>query len=164
MFKKITALASGASDSAKGLADRASRTVSSAMESTASSAAKIKDSGSAALGAVSGKSNELIDQHWPKIERVVVDGMLNVASDKLKDEASVMLVLERAYEALPTLVRLALPRERYLEIVVKRKEPLLARIDDVRARRSASAQEAQEAQVAGGAVLPRAASKRADAD
>lgn len=164
MFKKITALASGASDSARGLAGRASRTVSSAMESTASSAAKIKDSGSAALGAVSGKSNELIDQHWPKIERVVVDGMLNVASDKLKDEASVMLVLERAYEALPTLVRLALPRERYLEIVVKRKEPLLARIDDVRARRSASAQEAQETQVAGGAVLPGAASKRGDAD
>lgn len=164
MFKKITALASGASDSAKGLAGRASRTVSSAMESTASSAAKIKDSGSAALGAVSGKSNELIDHHWPKIERVVVDGMLNVASDKLRDEASVMLVLERAYEALPTLVRLALPRERYLEIVVKRKEPLLARIDDVRARRSASAQETQETQVAGGAVLPGAASKRGDAD
>lgn len=158
MFKKITALASGASDSAKGLAGRASRTVSSAMESTASSAAKIKDSGSAAMGAVSGKSNELIDQHWPKIERVVVDGMLNVASDKLKDEASVMLVLERAYEALPTLVRLALPRERYLEIVVKRKEPLLARIDDVRARRSASAQ------VAGGAVLPGAASTQGDVD
>lgn len=155
MFKKITALASGASDTAKSLAGRASQTVSSAVESTASSAAKLKGSGSAALGAVSGKGNELIDQHWPKIERVVVDGLLNTASDKLKDEASVLLVLDKAYEALPTLVRLALPRERYLEIVVKRKEPLLARIDDVRARRMANAQEAE------GTALPAAADAEA---
>jgi len=141
MFKKITDLASGASGTAKNLADKASRSVSSAVESTASSAVKVKATGGAALDAVSGKGHDLIDQHWPKIERVVVDGLLNVASDKLKDEASVQLVLERAYEALPTLVRLALSRERYLEMIVKRKGPLLARIESARARRQANAEE-----------------------
>ncbi|WP_050449692.1 hypothetical protein [Achromobacter spanius] len=141
MFKKITDLASGASGTAKNLADKASRSVSSAAASTASSAVKVKATGGAALDAVSGKGHDLIDQHWPKIERVVVDGLLNVASDKLKDEASVQLVLERAYEALPTLVRLALSRERYLEMIVKRKGPLLARIESARARRQASAEE-----------------------
>ena len=138
MFKKITELASGASGTAKNLAGKASRSVSSAVESTASSAVKVKATGGAALDAVSGKGHDLIDHHWPKVERVVVDGLLNVASDKLKDEASVQLVLERAYEALPTLVRLALSRERYLEMVVKRKEPLLARIEEARARRNLS--------------------------
>ncbi|MGE8619383.1 MAG: hypothetical protein ACN6O0_16290 [Achromobacter spanius] len=139
MFKKITELASGASGTAKNLAGKASRSVSNAVESTASSAVKVKG---AALDAVSGKGHDLIDHHWPKVERVVVDGLLNVASDKLKDDASVQLVLERAYEALPTLVRLALSRERYLEMVVKRKEPLLARIESARARRQANAQAA----------------------
>lgn len=138
MFKKITDLASGASGTAKNLAGKASRSVSIAVESTASSAVKVKATGGAALDAVSGKGHDLIDQHWPKVERVVVDGLLNVAADKLKDEASVQLVLERAYEALPTLVRLALSRERYLEMVVKRKEPLLARIEEARARRNLS--------------------------
>jgi len=138
MFKKITDLASGASGTAKNLAGKASRSVSIAVESTASSAVKVKATGGAALDAVSGKGHDLIDHHWPKVERVVVDGLLNVAADKLKDEASVQLVLERAYEALPTLVRLALSRERYLEMVVKRKEPLLARIEEARARRNLS--------------------------
>jgi len=91
-------------------------------------------------GATAEKGSALVEQHWQTIERVTVDGLLSVSAEKLKDDAMVKDVLERAYEALPTVIRLVLPRERYLEIVIQKKQPLLAKIEGARNRRQERAE------------------------
>jgi hypothetical protein len=41
---------------------------------------------------------------------------------------------------VPTVIRLVLPRERYLEIVIQKKQPLLAKIEGARNRRQERAE------------------------
>ncbi|GEM_PF-943062 len=162
MFDKLKALREGAAVKAKALTSRTAGALGSSKaqlgEAAASARAKslelagataergrelagaTAEKGRELAGATAEKGSALVEQHWQTIERVTVDGLLSVSAEKLKDDAMVKDVLERAYEALPTVIRLVLPRERYLEIVIQKKQPLLAKIEGARNRRQERAQ------------------------
>ena len=162
MFDKLKALREGAAVKAKALTSRTAGALESSKaqlgEAAASARAKslelagataergrelagtTAEKGRELAGATAEKGSALVEQHWQTIERVTVDGLLSVSAEKLKDDAMVKDVLERAYEALPTVIRLVLPRERYLEIVIQKKQPLLAKIEGARNRRQERAQ------------------------
>lgn len=151
MFDKLKALREGAAVKAKALTSRTAGALESSKaqlgEAAASARAKslelagaTAERGRELAGATAEKGSALVEQHWQTIERVTVDGLLSVSAEKLKDDAMVKDVLERAYEALPTVIRLVLPRERYLEIVIQKKQPLLAKIEGARNRRQERAQ------------------------
>lgn len=146
MFDKFKALSEGAAVKARALTSRTAGALENSKAQLGDAAANARAKGLALAGATAVKGRELagataekgsalVDQHWQTIERVTVDGLLSVSAEKLKDDAMVKDVLERAYEALPTVVRLVLPRDRYLEIVIQKKQPLLAKIEGARNRR-----------------------------
>ena len=162
MFDKFKALSEGAAVKARALTSRTAGALANSKAQLGDAAANARAKGLALAGATAVKGRELagataekgrelagataekgsalVDQHWQTIERVTVDGLLSVSAEKLKDDAMVKDVLERAYEALPTVIRLVLPRERYLEIVIQKKQPLLAKIEGARNRRQERAQ------------------------
>jgi hypothetical protein len=151
MFDKLKALSEGAALRARALTSRTAGALESSKAQLGDAAASARAKGREIAGATAEKGRELagataekgsalVEQHWQTIERVTVDGLLSVSAEKLKDEAMIKDVLERAYEALPTVVRLVLPRERYLEIVIQKKQPLLAKIEGARNRRQERAQ------------------------
>lgn len=151
MFDKLKALSEGAAAKARTLTSRTAGALESSKAHLGDAAATARAKGLELAGATAEKGRELagataekggalVEQHWQTIERVTVDGLLSVSAEKLKDEAMVKDVLERAYEALPTVVRLVLPRDRYLEIVIQKKQPLLAKIEGARNRRQERAQ------------------------
>ncbi|CAB3668973.1 hypothetical protein LMG26685_03668 [Achromobacter mucicolens] len=162
MFDKFKALSEGAAVKARALTSRTAGALESSKAQLGDAAANARAKGLALAGATAVKGRELagataekgrelagataekgsalVEQHWQTIERVTVDGLLSVSAEKLKDDAMVKDVLERAYEALPTVVRLVLPRDRYLEIVIQKKQPLLAKIEGARNRRQERAQ------------------------
>lgn len=151
MFDKLKALREGAAVKARALTSRTAGALESSKVQLGDAAASARAKGLELAGATAEKGRELagataekgsalVEQHWQTIERVTVDGLLSVSAEKLKDEAMVKDVLERAYEALPTVVRLVLPRDRYLEIVIQKKQPLLAKIEGARNRRQERAQ------------------------
>ncbi|MDF2863926.1 MAG: hypothetical protein K0S02_4198 [Achromobacter mucicolens] len=151
MFDKFKALSEGAAVKARALTSRTAGALENSKAQLGDAAANARAKGLALAGATAVKGRELagataekgsalVDQHWQTIERVTVDGLLSVSAEKLKDDAMVKDVLERAYEALPTVVRLVLPRDRYLEIVIQKKQPLLAKIEGARNRRQERAQ------------------------
>jgi len=162
MFDKLKALREGAAVKAKALTSRTAGALESSKAQLGDAAANARakglelagataergrelagataEKGRELAGATAEKGSALVEQHWQTIERVTVDGLLNVSAEKLKDDAMVKDVLERAYEALPTVIRLVLPRERYLEIVIQKKQPLLAKIEGARNRRQERAQ------------------------
>ncbi len=162
MFDKLKALSEGAAVKARALTSRTAGALESSKAQLGDAAASARakgrelagvtaergrelagataEKGRELAGATAEKGSALVEQHWQTIERVTVDGLLSVSAEKLKDEAMVKDVLERAYEALPTVVRLVLPRDRYLEIVIQRKQPLLAKIEGARNRRQERAQ------------------------
>ncbi len=74
----------------------------------------VSDSASSSVDQVSA----FFEAHWPTIEHVLVDGLLAISIEKLKDDQLVQGVIEKAYETLPVGVRLVLPRDRYLEFVI----------------------------------------------
>jgi hypothetical protein len=146
MFDKFKALSEGAAVKARALTSRTAGALENSKAQLGDAAANARAKGLALAGATAVKGRELagataekgsalVEQHWQTIERVTVDGLLSVSAEKLKDDAMVKDVLERAYEALPTVVRLVLPRDRYLEIVIQKKQPLLAKIEGARNRR-----------------------------
>lgn len=151
MFDKFKALSEGAAVKARALTSRTAGALENSKAQLGDAAANARAKGLVLAGATAVKGRELagataekgsalVDQHWQTIERVTVDGLLSVSAEKLKDDAMVKDVLERAYEALPTVVRLVLPRDRYLEIVIQKKQPLLAKIEGARNRRQERAQ------------------------
>lgn len=140
MFDKFKALSEGAAVKARALTSRTAGALENSKAQLGDAAANARAKGLALAGATAEKGSALVDQHWQTIERVTVDGLLSVSAEKLKDDAMVKDVLERAYEALPTVVRLVLPRDRYLEIVIQKKQPLLAKIEGARNRRQERAQ------------------------
>lgn len=136
MFKKIF---EGVSLDVSRLNDIAGRAVTGAKgaaEKLGSDIGTIKVSVSEAASAGADRAAALLDEHWSSIEHVLVEGLLNIAIENLKDDQLVRSIIEKAYETLPVGVRFVLPRDRYLELAFNRRDPLLLRLDEYRAKRS----------------------------
>lgn len=67
------------------------------------------------------------------LQQVIINGLIGIAEDKLKDEVFIESVFNKAYEILPTPIRLVLNRKRCLDCLMANKEPLLEKIQDYRA-------------------------------
>lgn len=87
-------------------------------------------------------SSEIWKQHGSKIENLVVDGLLNIAEDKLINETEIRSVIAKVYELLPTPVRLLLPRDTIINKILEQKGPILAKVSDVRSKRKTSSNKA----------------------
>ncbi|MRT12470.1 hypothetical protein GJV07_09195 [Enterobacteriaceae bacterium RIT711] len=73
------------------------------------------------------------------LDSIVINGLLNIAEDKLSDDAFIESVFSKAYELLPVPVRLVVRREWCLGYLQSRKAPLLAQLQLYRAERHDSA-------------------------
>lgn len=79
---------------------------------------------------VSGKesANAMYEQYGPAIENVVVNGLIDVAEEKLQDEMFLKASLEKIYELLPVAVRMIVSRDVFFDYCLARKEPLVVKI------------------------------------
>lgn len=73
------------------------------------------------------------------LDSIVINGLLNIAEDKLSDDIFIESVFSRAYELLPVPVRLVVRREWCLGYLQSRKAPLLAHLQLYRTERHGSA-------------------------
>ncbi|MDM3410747.1 hypothetical protein OGW14_04205 [Citrobacter sp. Cb018] len=80
------------------------------------------------------------DKYRLLLENIVINGLLNIAEDKLSDDAFVEVVFNKAYELLPVPVRLVVRREWCRDYLQSRKAPLLAQLQLYRAERHGSAE------------------------
>lgn len=74
------------------------------------------------------------------LDIIVINGLLNIAEDKLSDDVFIESVFSKAYELLPVPVRLVVRREWCLAYLQSRKAPLLAQLQLYRAERHGSAE------------------------
>ncbi|AVX36253.1 hypothetical protein [Yersinia massiliensis] len=77
-------------------------------------------------------SDSKISKSKQMLESIVVHGLLNLAENRLSDDAFVDAVFEKAYELLPAAVRLAVSREVCRTYLHSRKKPLLAQLQQYR--------------------------------
>jgi hypothetical protein len=77
------------------------------------------------------------EQHWPAIERLLVEGLLTVAEEKLADDKMLEGAFLKFYETLPLAARFILSRERFVEFTMARRDPILLKLQDFRAGRAA---------------------------
>ena len=80
------------------------------------------------------KASEVFDAHWPQVEGFVLERALPLASDGLMDEEGVRTLFEKAFSMLPIHLRLILPKAMFIEMAMKRREPLLRRVQELRAK------------------------------
>jgi len=92
------------------------------------------------------QSGELLEQYWPKLEHVIVNGLLTVAEDKLKDDEFLTMLAEKAYEVLPTPVRLVLPRAVVIEFGLRRRGLMLTRLQAIKTSKEAQSIDAPVAE------------------
>ncbi|WP_312805783.1 hypothetical protein [Atlantibacter hermannii] len=84
----------------------------------------------------SANGNPALAKYRQMLERIVIDGLLNIAEEKLSDTELVESVLKKAYELLPAPVRLVVSRDWCLRYLHARKEPLLAQLRQYQAARA----------------------------
>jgi hypothetical protein len=113
-------------DKAKSLSDAVSETVVSAKDAVLNSA-----------GEGASAANEYLEKNWPQIERVVVDGLLTVTHDRIKDDEAFLLIAEKAFELLPAPVRLLLPRSAFLAHTEKHRVSIVELLEVKRQQRLA---------------------------
>lgn len=87
------------------------------------------DTGMATAGAAWNK-------HWPTAESLLVEGLLSVAEEQLRDDKMLNSVFSKMYETLPVAARLVLSRDRFLEFTMARRDPLLLKVQSLRAERA----------------------------
>lgn len=68
------------------------------------------------------------DKYRLLLENIVINGLLNIAEDKLSDDAFVEVVFSKAYELLPAPVRIVLKREWCLSYLQSQKAPILVKL------------------------------------
>lgn len=72
------------------------------------------------------------------LDSIVINGLLNIAEDKLSDDGFIESVFSKAYELLPVPVRLVVRREWCLSYLQSRKAPLLTQLQHYRAGRKST--------------------------
>ncbi len=77
-----------------------------------------------------------LEEHWPKIESLLVDGLLQLGITQLQDDRILTLVLGEVYELLPRPLRLLLSRERFVHFALQRRAPLLLKLQSYQQRRN----------------------------
>lgn len=119
------------SEKAKALADAATETLASAGQAVVTAKDTVLDG----VGEQANVAIAQAEKHWPAVEKVLVDGLLSVAHDRLKDDEAFLLAVEKAFELLPTPVRLVLPRSAFIKHSLTHRDSIVAQIDAKRADR-----------------------------
>lgn len=127
MFKKL-------SDAAQSLKERAD--IGARVEAT-------KKMASEKMGASKDAAAAKWEEHWPSIERVLVEGLLTVAEEKLQDDQLLEGAFLKFYETLPLAARFILTRERFVEFTMARRDPILLKLQDFRAQRVLTIEQCQ---------------------
>ncbi|WP_448091926.1 hypothetical protein [Pseudomonas lini] len=115
----------------KSLTDKA-RALSGGITDKAMAA---KDSVSGNFSAGTSKASEFLENNWGKVENVLVNGLLTVTEEKLKDDEVFIMLVEKAYEMLPTPVRLILSRTTFINHTMTHRESLVAKLREKKALR-----------------------------
>lgn len=113
------------------LSESKNKTKSMFESATQKTTVAIIDAGVTAKSAISsGKESagEVYEKYGPAIEKVVVDGLLGIAEEKLQDEKFLKISLEKLYEVLPIPVRMIVSRDDFFDFCLARKEPILVKI------------------------------------
>ncbi len=80
-------------------------------------------------------THDFLEQNWPKIESTMVNGLLDMTEENLKDERILEALFNKMYEFLPLTVRLFLPRKLFLSYAIEHRTPLLLKLQDYKAKR-----------------------------
>ncbi|MBA7942492.1 hypothetical protein [Citrobacter sp. RHBSTW-00271] len=72
------------------------------------------------------------------LERIVINGLLNIAEEKLSDADFIESAFSKTYELLPTPVRMVVSRQWCLRYLHSRKAPLLLQLQQYRVARAES--------------------------
>ncbi len=78
------------------------------------------------------EANAVWKKHGVTVERVVVEGLLSIAEEKLRDEKMIEGVLIKLYETLPLPVRFVFSRDLFVAFTSKHRETLLLKVQDAR--------------------------------
>lgn len=78
------------------------------------------------------KYRQIFSENYSKIEPILVNGLLDIAEDKLKDEKFLSDCFEKIYEILPIPIRLVLPRNLFTNFLLKSKHPLLEKVSKIK--------------------------------
>lgn len=141
VFKdKLAETASSVADGAKTLsnnvADGAKNLSVTVTDSTKNLSNSIADGLTSAQSTVSSGAEELWAQHGDTVEKIVVDGLIDVAEDKLNDQEFVLSSFETIYELLPTPIRLVISRDYFLRKCFAQKEILHTKVLTVKSQRT----------------------------
>lgn len=75
-------------------------------------------------------ASEIVERYGPAMEKIVVNGLIDIAEDKLSDEDFLNSTLEKIYEFLPTSIRIVVGRELFISFFIKSKTPILKKIKE----------------------------------
>ena len=67
-------------------------------------------------------------KYGPTVEKIVVNGLIGIAEEKLQDEIFLKSSLAKIYELLPTPFRMAIDRDAFIGFCMDNKEPIAMKI------------------------------------
>lgn len=120
MFDKIKDLSVLGVDGAKRARDVLGRTMSESAD---------------VFSATKEKSVQMLEKHWPVVEKLIVEGLIGISEEKLKDQMFLEATFGKVYEFLPIAVRVIMERDKFIGYCLRHQEPLVARLEVFKSER-----------------------------
>lgn len=121
--------------------------VGGTLTSAADKAVSIKDTVVEGVSDGASSATGYVESHWPTVQKVIVDGLITVAHDRLQDDEVFLAAVNKAFEFLPMPVRLILPRAALERHSLTQRDAIVKLLAEKKAERDeGAALESQDAQ------------------
>ncbi len=135
LSEKASSLADEALTYSSNVSESAKKLSSTVSEGTKSLTTSISGSLINAQNVVTGGVDDFWTRHKDLIEKIVIDGLIGIADDKLSDKEFMLSSFETLYELLPTPLRLVISRDFFINKCIAQKDVIQIKVIAVKKNR-----------------------------
>lgn len=126
---KVSSVSSQLGEKAFSTAELVGGKVISVKEEVGDKVSSVVGSAMAEVGSKKAAAVSYLEENWEPVEQVLVEGMISVAHEQLKNDDAFMTAINTAFELLPTPVRLIVPRNLVSDFGFSKRDLLLQKIE-----------------------------------
>ncbi len=122
--KSVEAISTTASDF-----DKKTRSlIESTTQKTTTTIYDVKIATQSAIASSKESAHAIHQKYGPTVEKIVINGLIGIAEEKLQDEVFLKSSLGKIYELLPTAFRMMVDRDSFISFCLDNKDPIALKI------------------------------------
>ena len=99
-------------------------------QNTTATMSDVKAAAQSAIASSKKSAHAMHQKYGPTVEKIIINGLIGIAEEKLQDEIFLKTSLEKIYEFLPTPFRIMVDRDSFVNFCLDNKDPITLKIQE----------------------------------